>query len=460
MKKNQNIVTLKIEYTCEDDFSYFIESYNLVLKFTYNRLVENSEISTKELTSLQKGMKHSPEINSHLYNSAIYDARSIVSKNDKPIIFGGKKNFIKRCQHKITKEEFNEKRLLPLSSVGEAVRNGNRLFSIVDSSSIMFKPDRKHHYTLNLINVGMNREKTLEKLIELQNSKAIPITYKLDKKFIYISFDYNSITNYSYKVKESRVIAIDMNPNYLGYSVVDWVDSEHYQVIESGSFSLKELNDYQKSINVSSDSKVSSYVNNKRKHEIIHIAERLFEICKHYRCEVFAIEDLKFKSNNDNKSKNLNRLLNNQWLRNLMYNQIKKRIMASSTTFIEVQPQYSSFIGNLVYRNEKLPDECLASIEIGRRGFEFSTQYIFNRRQRQKTVIFPQVDTVKNQLSISLAEIGVDVPVIANWKDVYSAVKKSEKKYRFSISDAINEHSDSLFSKFYKQRYLNVTIFV
>ena len=430
------------------------------MKFTYNRLVENSEISTKELTSLQKGMKHSPEINSHLYNSAIYDARSIVSKNDKPIIFGGKKNFIKRCQHKITKEEFNEKRLLPLSSVGEAVRNGNRLFSIVDSSSIMFKPDRKHHYTLNLINVGMNREKTLEKLIELQNSKAIPITYKLDKKFIYISFDYNSITNYSYKVKESRVIAIDMNPNYLGYSVVDWVDSEHYQVIESGSFSLKELNDYQKSINVSSDSKVSSYVNNKRKHEIIHIAERLFEICKHYRCEVFAIEDLKFKSNNDNKSKNLNRLLNNQWLRNLMYNQIKKRIMASSTTFIEVQPQYSSFIGNLVYRNEKLPDECLASIEIGRRGFEFSTQYIFNRRQRQKTVIFPQVDTVKNQLSISLAEIGVDVPVIANWKDVYSAVKKSEKKYRFSISDAINEHSDSLFSKFYKQRYLNVTIFV
>ena len=134
--------------------------------------------------------------------------------------------------------------------------------------------------------------------------------------------------------------------------------------------------------------------------------------------------------------------------------------MASSTTFIEVQPKYSSFIGNLVYRNEKLPDECLASIEIGRRGFEFSTQYIFNRRQRQKTVIFPQVDAVKNQLSISLAEIGADVPVIANWKDIYGAVKKSEKKYRFSMSDALKEHSDSLFSKFYNQKYLDVAVFV
>ena len=70
------------------------------------------------------------------------------------------------------------------------------------------------------------------------------------------------------------------------------------------------------------------------------------------------------------------------------------------------------------------------------------------------------MDAVKNQLSISLAEIGVDVPVITNWKDIYSAVKKSEKKYRFSMSDAIKENSDSLFSKFYKQKYLNIAIFV
>ena len=279
-------------------------------------------------------------------------------------------------------------------------------------------------------------------------------------KFIYITFDYSQLKQYDYEVKQNRVIAIDLNPNHLGYSVVDWKDSNSYQIIESGSLSLKYLNDYQNSLSINSTDKKSQYINNKRKHEIIHLADRLFEICRHYKCEIFALEDLNFKGKNSNKhSKKLNRLLNNQWLRNLMYNQIKKRIMSSSTIFIEVKAQYSSLIGNLVYRNEKLPDECLASIEIGRRGFEFSTQYIFNRRQRQKTVIFPQVDAVKNQLSISLAEIGVDVPVITNWKDIYSAVKKSEKKYRFSISDAINAHSDSLFSKFYKQRYLNVAIF-
>lgn len=461
MKKKQSLITFKIEYSCDSDINSVIEDYSKVLRFTYNRVLEDPKLSTKELTELQKGMKNKPELNSHLCNSAIYNARAIVDANDKPIIFGGKANFIKRCQHKISKEDFLKNRQSPIYSVGEAIQKGNRLFTIIDESTIVFKPDRKHHFKLNLFNVGNNRIKTLNKLKQLQDNKCLPITYKLDNRFIYITFDYNQLNQYNYKVKQNRIIAIDMNPNYLGYSVADWKDSNNYQIIESGSFSLKELNDYQNSLSVSSDNSETQYINNKRKHEVIHIAKRLFKICKHYKCEVFALEDLNFKSDNrDKKSKKLNKLLNNQWLRNLLYNQIKKRVLASTTTFVEVQPQYSSFIGNMVYRNNKLPDECLASIEIGRRGFEFSTQYLFNRRPHEKTVIFPQMDAVKNQLSISLAEIGIDVPVIVNWKDVYGLVKKSGLKYRFSMSDAIFEHPDSLFSKFYKQRYLNVNIFV
>jgi hypothetical protein len=254
-------------------------------------------------------------------------------------------------------------------------------------------------------------------------------------------------------------MAIDMNPNFLGWSVVDWKNGDVYNIVSSGTISLKPLNDYQKSLHVSSDSKESKYIANKRKHEIIEIAKSLFNTCKHYKCEVFALEDLKFNKTTKQSTK-WNRLVNNQWNRNLLYNQIKKRMMSSSTLFQEVQPQYSSFIGNLVFRQEELPDEILASIEIGRRGYEFSNQYIFNRQPHQKTVIFPLMETVKNRLSISLAEIGVDVPELVNWKDLYSVVKKSEKKYRFSISDAIMSHSDSLFSKFHKHKYIQSYVFL
>lgn len=468
MKKNQNqnIVTWKIEYSCDHDLFEYIDSYNKVLRFTYNRLIENNNLTTKELTELQKSMKNKPEvIGSHLMNSAIFDARALIEKSDKPIIFGGKLNFIKRCQHKIDRETFLRNRLVPLYSVGESPQKGNRLFRICNNSTILFQPDRHNHFFLNLKNVGRNRIKDFEKLIQLQNNRDIAVTYKLGFDYVSLSFDYNKLKQSFYKVKENRIIAIDMNPEHLGYSVVDWKDSSSYQVIESGTFSLKTLNYYQKSLKVSSDSNEAKYITNKRKHEIIHLADRLFEVCKHYKCEIFALEDLKFKNKSDNetktrRSRKLNRLLNNQWLRDLLYNQIKKRILSGSTTFIEVQPQYSSFIGNLVYRDKRLPDECLASIEIGRRGFEFGTQYLFNRRSRQKTVVFPQMEAVKNQLSISLAEIGIDVPALVNWKDLYSVVKKSEKKYRFSIEEAINNHSSSLFSKFYKQRYLDTYVFV
>lgn len=460
-KKNQNLVTWKIKYYCEQDFSNYIYDYNKVLRFTYNRLFENSELSTKELTESQKSMQNKPDsINSHLMNSAIFDARGLVERFNEPIIFGGKDNFIKRCQHKIDRETFQRTRLVPLSSVGESVKFGNRLFTIQNNSQILFKPDRQNHFMLDLIDVGRNRKQDFEKLIKLQNSKNIAITYKLDLDYIYITFDYDKIKHCFYKVRQNRVMSIDMNPNSIGWSVVDWQDGDNANLVASGIFSLKPLNDLQGSISVSSGSDKSKYFTNKRKHEIIEISKQLFELCKHYKCEIFAIEDLNIRHNDLHKGNKTNRLVQNQWCRNLLANQIRKRIKSSSTTLAEVQPQYSSFIGNLVFRHLQLPDEILASIEIGRRGFEFCTQYIFKRRPHQKTVVFPQMETVKNQLSISLAEIGVDVPEFVDWKNLYSLVKKSKVKYRFSLLDAIQGHSKSLFSKNHKQKYLQTYIFV
>ena len=96
----------------------------------------------------------------------------------------------------------------------------------------------------------------------------------------------------------------------------------------------------------------------------------------------------------------------------------------------KVQAQYSSIVGNLVYREEKLPDPILASIEIGRRGYEFCNQYVFKRRKGNKTVILPKFGTVKNRLEQSLEELGHPV-VLNGWLELWSVIKKSGLKYRF-----------------------------
>lgn len=452
----QSLITLKIKYSCDNSILDVIRQYNSVLKFTYNRLLENPKLKTSEITQLQKNLNNCDLIGSHLRNSAIYDAKSLVERSDKPIIFGGKYLFNQRCQHKITKDEFSLKRLRPINSIGESNQKANRLFDILDNQTIVFKLNKYQHFELKLQQVGSKRLKELDKLKELQNTKQVAITYKLDLDYVYLAFDYNLLKTYSYKVNRNRVLAIDLNPNSVGWSVVDWLNGSRYNVIQSGTFSLKPLNDYKDSKSVASDSDFHKYITNKRNHEIIHIAKELFTLCRYYHCEIFSVEDLNMPTSDKKLGRRFNKLVNNNWNRNLLVNQIRKHINSSSTTLIEVQPQWNSYIGNLVFREEHLPDECLASIEIGRRGFEFATQYIFNRRPHQKTVIYPELKSVKNQLTLSLEELGIDVPNFGSWKSILSAVKESKVKYRFSTSDAQNIHSEGLFSKFYKYKYLKI----
>lgn len=456
MYKNQNLITLKIKYSCDNSILDVVRQYNSVLKFTYNRLLENLKLKTSEITQLQKNLNNCDLIGSHLKNSAIYDAKSLIERYNEPIIFGGKYLFKQRCQHKINKEEFLIKRLRPIYSVGEANQKANRLFDIIDNQTIIFKLNKQQHFELKIQQVGSKRLKELNKLIELQNNKQIAITYKLDLEYVYLTFDYNLLKTYTYKVKQNRVMAIDLNPNSIGWSVVDWLSENKYNVIQSGTFSLKPINDYRDLKSVASNSDFHKYITNKRNYEIIEVAKQLFSLCRYYHCEVFSIEDLNIKTSDKKLGHKFNKLVNNNWNRNLLVNQIKKHINSSSTTLVEVQPQYNSYIGNLIFRQEHLPDECLASIEIGRRGFEFATQYIFNRRPHQKTVIYPKLELVKNQLIQSLEELNIDVPNLDSWKNILSVVKESKKKYRFSTSDAQKIHSEGLFSKFYKHRYLLV----
>ena len=449
-----NLVTYKIQYNCHESLLPVIKQYNSVLRFTYNRLL-NGRLSTKDLTVLQKTLNNTDIIQSHLRNSAIYDSKTLIAKSTTPIVFGGKKLFMQRCQQQISREDFQLKKLFPLTSIGEMCKGSNRLFKIIDNKTISFNLNKNNHYILNLTEVGSKRAKELDQLLALQDNKQIAITYKLDLDYIYLTFDYNVLKNYVYRVKKNRVMAIDMNPNSIGWTIIDW-SNDSYHLVKAGTISIKPLSDFRESKSVASSSDFHKYITNKRNHEVIHISKDLFNLCKHFKCETFAIEKLNMKSSDKEKGRRFNKLCNNVWNRNLLVQQLTKRIQSSSTTFIDVLPQYTSFIGNIVYRQEQLPDECLSSIEIGRRGFEFINQYILKRRLQQKNVVFPEIESVKSRIVLSLEELSIDVPDFNNWMTLYSAVKKSKQKYRFSSSDAQYYHSEVLFSKFYKHKYVQV----
>ena len=167
--------------------------------------------------------------------------------SSKNVIFGGKSNFIKRCQNEISKDDFKKKRIEPLWICGEATHyHGNRKFRIQnDLKSILFKPNKKTKIYLNLPSLKKNYEKILKKLCEHADVDDMPITFSVDQEYVRISFDESKV--FEKKIikqkKKDRVLAVDLNPNYIGYSVVDWHNERDFDVVKTGCYSFKILND-------------------------------------------------------------------------------------------------------------------------------------------------------------------------------------------------------------------------
>ena len=435
------MITLKIKYIVEKEsdkqiISDYQKQYNNLLHLFYNRLKDGvSETKCKHLQYNNLEL-----MKSWFRQSCVKDASFLLKSREETVLFGGKFLFKQLLRKNITKEEFKEKRLVPLCSIGEGRCNGNRLFRLFeDCYSVIFSPTVKNRIHLKLMGVG-KRTKILQKLYIHQQLKDTPITYKLDKKYVYISFDETILQEEMDKPIKNRIISIDMNPNYVGWSVLDWKSSEEFNIIDSGVISLKNINDIEQKymkMKLPSNSKERIYLNNKRKNETLEVSKFLVDIAKHYRCECFSIEDLLIKSKDNKQGKKFNKLVNNNWNRNKLVNNLRKRCNIFEIKLVEISSQYSSIIGNLVYRELELPDMVLSSIEISRRCYEFNLQYILKVKEKTKNVIFPILTkSLLDKVKHSLEEVKCFVDFV-NWKQITSELKKSKLKYRFPLNERV-----------------------
>ena len=444
-----SIITMKIPYQLEDKSQKelllkYIKNYNSIYNQVFNFHLDNLKngynTKTKDVLKFFK-TRNNILLDTWFQQSAFIKAKEILTrlKNekclDKKVIFGGKKLFLERCKNKVTKEEFKLKRLLPIYSVGCAAKKGNLKYSFIGINLVLFKPDKNVHFNLKLQKSGKQYKKYVKKLIELQEQKRIPITYSLDFEYLYISFEHTAIkiSKKTRKIK-NRIFAIDMNPNEIGYSIIDWKSSGEFKLIKAGSISLKELLDKERNQNTATVSKIAKYFKNKRQYETYKAAHFLSKLANQYKCTIFTIENLNMGSRNFNSGKILNRLINNQWNRRLIANIIKKQCNYFGIYCHIARPEYSSFIGNMLYRKLNLPDYCLASIEISRRAYEFYNQYITKEKQKEKNIVFLEKEKVSDLISQSLEELGIS-ETFSDLKDLYYKLKSRKCMYRVQIHD-------------------------
>ena len=358
------IRTIKIPYSCSD-LNYWAEYAQLnreqanITRFAFNRFQEG--LNEKAIRALLKNLNNITQ-DTWFQQSAIRAAaamyESCVKRKQTKVQFG-KNAFKQHKEGKINKQELKDQRTFGISSIGEASRKGNRKFDFVSLYEIIFKPQVKTKYKLT-INPSKNQKQYIQAIIDLSSAKAAPITVRLTKTHLHLSFDVSLMQDKSYKPKANRVMGIDMNPNRYAFCIKDKT-----KVLKSEFFDLMELRLHTRN-GFSSDSKEKKYLNNKKKHEIIELVHHFVKQAKAQHCEAIALENLNgMKSQGNNK--HFNRSVNNDFKRRLFRDTIEKLCAIHGIKFIEVLSPYTSFMGCVLY-GVILPDPISAAACIADAG--------------------------------------------------------------------------------------------
>ena len=407
--------TISLPYTCSEDDRNFIKdeirkSSNMV-RYAFNRYKDNK--SEKDIRLLSKSLSNILS-DSWLIQCAIKKASYLYSANKEKVIFGGKFNFFQRLKNKLNKDEFKSGRLFGIYSQGTMARKGNRKFKLdIANNQIIFKFSKSKHIYLKLPILHKNYLYELINLEEQCNQKLsnFSVELKLDK--ICITFDDSKIYCSNYVGNSNIVAGIDMNPNYIGFSISKWNNGTRKVLLEE----QYDLSYFTKNLHKASDDVKSKHQNNKQIFELKEIVKDIIKKCKFFHVGKFGIEDLSFKSETSGKGKSFNRLTKNKWKREVLVSALRKYCLLNKIDFIEVNPVYSSFIGNLC---NDAPDPIAASLEIARRAM---FKYI-------KGQFYPELikaESLFNQWKESASW------VYSSWKELFDIAKTSKVKYRRSL---------------------------
>lgn len=419
---------MKLQITNKPDVLDDMRIFSSIVRMAFNRYQEG--LSEKEVRAyVSQRFSH----NSWFIQSAVKEAQALyLARGKERVVFGGKWNLTQYLKGLITKEQFKQNRLMPVCSCGQAPNYGNRLIDFdLSNNRVTYKPSRVVHKEIQFCPVRKKLANELAKVQELAEQKKMPVTVKFTDKYLYLTYDESLIYNEAYKgLKANRVLGIDMNPNYIGVSVIEFDKNDEFRVLHKEVYDLTMLT---KPNGKSSSDAKSKYLTNKLKHETIAIAHKINRLVDYWKCSKLAIEDLSIKPSDKGKGKIFNRLCNNKWERRLFVNKLKMLASIHKYELVEVNPAYSSIIGNFAYGNENTPDMVAAAIELARRAY----------KKFEKGWFYPKfnISHVNEQWKQTLCGV-------KTWKTLFPKVKEAKLKYRFLLSDYIG---NAVLSRFYRQ---------
>ena len=428
--------TVKLTICNEADVLHDMRIFSSIVRVAFSRFQDGMD--EREVRSYCNARFNH---NSWFIQSAIKEGAALYKLNgSKHILFGGKNNLRQYMRGLISKATFNYHRMFPIGIQGEKRCKGNRLFSFdLVNHRLIYKPSKEKHVEIKFLPMKKKIANQLSLVQGLTEHNKITVSVKMSDKYVWLTYDETLISDERYnKLQSRRVLGIDMNPNYIGMSVIEFNKNDDFTVLHKQVFDLSKLT---VSSGKASTDTSSKYITNKLKHETIAIAHEISKLVNVWKCKTVAIEDLSIKPSDKKKGTHFNKLCNNKWERTLFVNKLKMLANLHKFNLIEVKPAYSSIVGNIVYGDENTPDMIAASIEIARRAY----------KKFDKGWFYPRFD-----IQFRDEQWKQTLGSVENWKELFRKIKETGLKYRFLLRDYIQ---NAVFSKNYIQKCYSIYTF-
>ena len=416
-------ITVKLKLKSPIELGNFQRKYSNVVRFAFNRALEG--MSKFDIFNLIPSLNNVDELDRSWKEQAVKDgfgkAQAVLGKyresqdpSTLKVIFGGKRLFYQRLRKEITRDEYlSQRKFFPVTCEGsKADSHGNRKFKfdfisfegtvMTDKGKISFACHRTSKRNLSML-------LALQEMIE---RKECGMTCRITNEDFYIVFDTNKLPKeISYRKDKDRTMAIDINPNYIGLSVIDGND-----ILLRRCYDLSAVKG-----------------RNKKKHELTEIAIEIKHLCAQYKISLVGYEKVEMQPKNHGKGRRFNRLVNNEWCREHFLTSLRKHLSLIGCKTQEIAPQYSSIIGCLMYPDET--DSVAASLELNRRLRKFKAIYI-DKTEAKSPVLYPEF---REEYMNRWKEEGDSISLKEGWRDVFRWIKESKSSYRFLYPDYVKQ---------------------
>jgi len=334
-------------YSDSDELPKLMRDWSSCVRFSYCRFLEDLAFNDVRIKAKQKYST----LNVRQVSDSVMEAKANYTrtKNQSPIVFGGKGLFEKVCKKKVSNNEWKFVRDGNMYSRGDAGKLGNPNLRIIEDSGNYFVRvtvgcKQFRYYSLF---VPKKFREQIDYLLNVNIAYGVRLRRKSESKYK-VTIDYKVEVKSIVSTRKNGIIGIDTNPTKIALC----------RVSSDGNFVYSRI---------FKNTRMFYGSSNKTKYEISILIKEIVKLALENKCAVSA-ENLNFKPKFEKGQSKWNRIRSRFVWRSFL-NLLESKCVQTGVEFIKVNPAFTSVQGKLKYQGMfNITEHEAAAYVIGRRG--------------------------------------------------------------------------------------------